>query len=152
MTTESNVALSSIKFDRRHYHAGSSWHRAVQLCFEFSGDFNKPKYITSALSSIYRAEYPTFVNHIRSQTFFHTLLTHYTCIYLVLYSMGRNKRATHEYTSFCNPRASVNYLQRPTPLLNRAHRCLFLTTPTTIKQNTLLLPFLQSVAPNILPL
>ena len=33
-------------------------------------------------------------------------------VYLVLYSMSRNKLATHEYHSFNNPRASVNYLQR----------------------------------------
>ena len=43
---------------------------------------------------------------------FFQLLTHYTCIYLVLYAMSRSKRATHEYPSFFNPRPSVNYLQR----------------------------------------
>lgn len=33
MTIESNVALSSIKFDRRHYHAGFSWRRGVLWIF-----------------------------------------------------------------------------------------------------------------------
>ena len=33
VTIESNVALSSTKFDRRHYYAGSSWRRGVLWIF-----------------------------------------------------------------------------------------------------------------------
>ena len=74
----------------------------------YNANNNKIKYIAPTLSSLCRAEYPTFVNHMIANAFSNT----YTCLYLVLYSMSWNKRATHEYPSFYNPQASINYLQR----------------------------------------
>ena len=61
-----------------------------------------PHQYSPFVSLTFRAEYPTFVNHMITNTVSNTqgnLPAHYTCIYLVLLSIAPNIHLT-EYSPF----------------------------------------------------
>ena len=109
---------------------------------------NITKYITSTLSLIFRAEYPTFVNHMITNTFSNIqgiLPAHYTCIYFVLLSIAPNIHHTEyypfvsltfraEYLTFVN-HMIANTVSNTQGILQAHYTCIYLV--------------LLSIAPNI---